>query len=222
MICGGSQQLMSLSRLPVHLQQFAYAQDLIGWGNFMLGMISSHLRAVQHSHLLSAPSLLTADDWLKQFINKLLHITHGQWIYHIPQYIQYHDSIGQIQKAERRHLLLEIDLLMHLKPEDLPEESKFLLEVDFARLRNVKLTSQQYWVHAVKAAVSAHSRKTFLQRRRQAAASGCRRATTEPPIPYGEQDDTAATSALLLSGSKRCCLGSGSTDDKSNKRRRPD
>jgi hypothetical protein len=75
---------------------------------------------------------------------------------------------------------------MHLKPEDLPEESKFLLEVDFARLRNGELTSQHYWVHAVKAAVSAHSRKSFLQRRRQAAARGRCRATITPPIPYGE------------------------------------
>lgn len=121
----------------------------------MLGMISSYLRAVQHLHLISAPSLLTADDWMKQFINKLLHITHGQWIYR--NISKYHDNIGHIRKAERRQLLLEIDRLMHLKPEDLPEESKFLLEVDFARLRNGESTSQHYWVHAVKAAVSARS-----------------------------------------------------------------
>jgi hypothetical protein len=157
-----------MSRLHVHLQQFAFAQDLIGWDNFMLGIVLSHLRAVQHSHLIGAPSMLTADDWMKQFINKLLHITHGQWIYR--NISKYHDKIGHIWKAERRQLLLEIDRLMHLSPDDLPEESKFLLEVDFARLRGGELTSQHYWVHAVKAAVSAHQRT----RRLPPVAAECR------------------------------------------------
>lgn len=128
----GSKQLSSMPRLSVHLQKFAFAQDLIGWDNFMLGMISSHLRAVQHSHMIGAPSVLTADDWMRQFINKLLHITHGQWIYR--NISKYHDQIGHVRTVEQRQLLLEIDRLMHLSPDDLPEESKFLLEVDFARL----------------------------------------------------------------------------------------
>lgn len=216
----GSKDLSSMPRLSVHLQQFAFAQDLIGWDNFMLGMISSHLRAIQHSHLIGSSSLLTVEDWLKQFISKLLHIMHGQWIYR--NISKHHDSIGQIRKTERRQLLLEIDRLMHLQPEDLPEESKFLLEVDFARLRSGELTSQHYWVHAVKAAVAAHSRKTFLHRRRQAAAGGRRRVTIEPPIPFGEHDDTTTTLPISLAGGKRRHLGSGSVDDKSNKRRRPD
>ena len=53
---------------------------------------------------------------------------------------------------------MEIDCLIHTPPEDVPEESKFLLEVDFARLRKGELTSQHYWVHAVKAAVMFNRR----------------------------------------------------------------
>jgi hypothetical protein len=78
----------------------------------MLGMVSSHLRAIQHSHLVGAPSVLTADDWMRQFINKLFHITHGQWIYR--NISKYHDQLGNVRKTERRQLLLEIDRLMHL------------------------------------------------------------------------------------------------------------
>ncbi len=51
---------------------------------------------------------------------------------------------------------------MNLTPEDVPEESKFLLEVNFAQLRTGDLTGQHYWVHAVKAVVMAGRRKTFL------------------------------------------------------------
>jgi hypothetical protein len=52
----------------------------------------------------------------------------------LQKHIEVPQKTGSIQQADRRMLLLEIDRMMHLKPEDLPEESKFLLKVDFARL----------------------------------------------------------------------------------------
>jgi hypothetical protein len=51
---------------------------------------------------------------------------------------------------------------MNLTPEDVPKESKFLLEVDFAWLRTGDLTGQHYWVHAVKA-VWQGDRKPFCR-----------------------------------------------------------
>lgn len=210
----GRTTLCSIRRVPAELRAFAFAQDQIGWDNFMMGMISYHIRAVQYSHLLGSSSLLTVDDWMKQFIGQLLHVTHGQWIYR--NISKYHDTLGQVRKTERRQLLLEIDRLIHLNPDDLPEESKFLLEVDFARLRAGDLTSQHYWVYAIKAARAAMSRKTFFRRRR-AAPFGRRRVTVGPPIPYGETDDR------LARGEKRKHGGAGSVSDKVNKRlRKPD
>jgi hypothetical protein len=95
--------------------------------------------------------MLNVDDWMSQFIGKLLHLKHGQWIYR--NISKYHEKLGSIQKAEQRDLLLEINHLIHVLPEEVPEESKFLLEVDFTRLRKGGLTTQHYWVNAVKAAV---------------------------------------------------------------------
>ena len=109
---------------------------------------------------------------------------------------------------------------MTLTPKDMPEESKFLLEVDFARLRTGDIIGQHYWVHAVKAAVMAGRRKAFLSRRRRAASSGRRRTLEQPPIPYGVADDT--TTSIKGTARKRSHGGSGSTDDASNKLRRPD
>lgn len=183
----------------------------------MLGMISYHIRSVQYSHLLTTSSLLTVDDWMKQLIGQLLHIVHGQWIYR--NISKHHDKIGSIRRADRRLLLLEIDRLMHLDPSDIPEESQFLLEVDFARLRKGELTSQHYWVESIKAALASKDRKNFLKRRR-AAPSGRRLNTAEPPFPFGRDDDTSQTSS---SGIKRRSNGAGSIQDKSNKRqRKPD
>jgi hypothetical protein len=205
--------------LPSQFHRFAFSQDMIGWDNFMLGKISMHLRPIQHSHLLCSSSMLTVDDWMKKFIDRLLHIVHGQWIYR--NVSKHHETLRLIRPTERRQLLLEIDRLASLRPEEVPEESKFLLEVDFARMVAGDVSAQHYWVHAVKAALVAGRRRTFLARRRRSAPSGRRPVLTErPPIPYGTTDDTLT--AIGLAGLKRSHGGSGSLDDKSNKRRRPD
>lgn len=94
----GNTTLCSLPRLSPEIQAFAFSQDLIGWENFMLGMISQQIRRVQYAHLLTTSSMLTVDDWMKQLIGQLLHIVHGQWIYR--NISKYHDKIGSIRRAE--------------------------------------------------------------------------------------------------------------------------
>ena len=185
----------------------------------MLGIITSTLRPLQHCHLLGSSSLLTVDDWLTQLINKLLHITHGQWIYR--NISKHHATLGMIRKTERRAMLLEIDRLAQLTPEDVPEDSKFLLEIDFSTLRYADTSTQNYWVHAVKAAVVAGSRRAFLQRRRQISTSSGRgqQSTISPPIPYGS-DDVRPTGPTVLGKHGR--HSSGDILDGSNKRRKPD
>jgi hypothetical protein len=143
--------MSSIEGLPREFLRFASSHDIIGWDNFLLGMVSMHLQPIQYSHLLALASMLNVDDWMSQFIGKLLHLKHGQWIYR--NISKYHEKLGSIQKAEQRDLLLEINHLIHVLPEEVPEESKFLLEVDFTRLRKGGLTTQHYWVNAVKAAV---------------------------------------------------------------------
>jgi hypothetical protein len=134
----GSVALSSIVGLPRDFLRFASSQDIIGWDNFLLGMASMHLRPIQYSHLLASALMLNVDNWMTQFISKVLHLTHGQWIYR--NISKYHEKLVSIQKTERRDLLLEIDCLIHVSLEEVPEESKFLLEVDFARLQNGELT----------------------------------------------------------------------------------
>eukprot|EP00956_Cyclotella_meneghiniana_P027633 scaffold62402_cov42-Cyclotella_meneghiniana.AAC.1 len=200
----GSSRLADFSNVPPEYYKFVYEQQLIGWDNFMLGQITTSLRPLQHSHLLSSPSLLTVDDWLTNLINKLLHITHGQWIYR--NISKHHATLGFIRKTERRNMLLEIDRLAQLTQEDVPEDSKFLLEIDFSSLRYADTCTQNYWVHAVKAAVVAGNM------RRQSSLRS-------PPVPYGANDARPAGATALGKHSRH---GSGDILDGSNKRRKPD
>jgi hypothetical protein len=64
------------------MRALAESQDKFGWRNFTEGYISSHLYNIQRFHLSMSNNFLNGSDWTKQFISKILHITHSQWIYH--------------------------------------------------------------------------------------------------------------------------------------------
>jgi hypothetical protein len=56
-------------------------------------------------------------------------------------------------------LLQHINSLLDLAPEDLPESSCFLLEIDFSELSTYHLETQKYWTLAVDAALKANAFK---------------------------------------------------------------
>ncbi len=45
-----------------------------------------------------------------------------------------------------------------MSPEDIPEESKFLLEINFGDLTKSHIENQQYWIIALRAAITAGRR----------------------------------------------------------------
>jgi hypothetical protein len=90
----GAVSMSSIDGLPREFLRFALSQDIIGWDNFLLGMVSMYLRPIQYSHLLVSSLMLNVDDWMSQFIGKLLHLTHGQWIYR--NISKYHDTLGSV------------------------------------------------------------------------------------------------------------------------------
>ena len=96
---------------------------------------------------------LNGTDWTKQLISRILQITHSQWIY---RNISLHDkSNGYLRNKTAEELAEEIHRLAKLQPEDLPTESKFLLEIDSGKLIKEHVETQAYWVIAVKAARKA-------------------------------------------------------------------
>ena len=140
-----------------HIRKLASSQDIIGWDHFMEGKISNLFAPVQRDYLLTSSSRLVAEDWTSQFITRLLHITHGQWLYR--NISRHHHQHGLLEDADRQALLQEIDRYMQLAPEDVPEESQFLLEIDFDDLRTASNEKKSYWVHAIRAALVAGRRK---------------------------------------------------------------
>ena len=94
---------------------------------------------------------MNGDNWVHKFVSHLLHLSHSQWIY---RNFILHDQVNGYLKLKKRHdVLLEIDLLVETDPDKIPQESQFLLDMDFDNLLNAGTDSQSYWVAARKAGV---------------------------------------------------------------------
>jgi hypothetical protein len=97
----------------------------------MEGCISTHFYFIQHYHLAFSGRYLNGSDWTKSLISKLLQITHSQWIY---QNFTPHDKLcGYLHKKKIKDIRLTIEELAETPPEEIPKESKFLLEINFEK-----------------------------------------------------------------------------------------
>jgi hypothetical protein len=101
-----NEQFTQLGYMSKKMRALADSQDKIGWRNFMEGYISSHFYNIQQFHLLMSSNYLNGVDWTKQFISKILQLTHSQWIY---RNIFLHDKRhGYLQNKQSESLLQTI------------------------------------------------------------------------------------------------------------------
>jgi hypothetical protein len=135
------------------MRSLAKSQDLNGWRNFTEGYISTHFYEIQSFHLTRSSSYLTSADWTNLFISKILQITHSQWIY---RNISLHNKRHRyLHKKKSEEILKEVEALSDLAPEDVPAESRFLLEINYTNLATFHIETQKCWTLAVRAAIHA-------------------------------------------------------------------
>ncbi len=142
-----------LGHMSPRMHSLTESQDKIGWRNFTKGYISTHFCEIQNFHLTMTSSYLNGTDWTKQFISKILQITHLQWIY--SNILLHNKSQGYIRNKQSEDLPQEINKLSDLRPEDIPKSSRFLLEINFTELTLSYIKMQAYWTLAVLAALMA-------------------------------------------------------------------
>jgi hypothetical protein len=156
----GNKPYASLGAMSPRMKALAVSQDKIGWQNFMERCISTHFYFIQHYHLALLGSYLNGSDWTKSLISKLPHITHLQWIY---QNFALHDKLCRyLHKKKLEDIRMTIEELSDTEdPEEVPEESKFLLEINFGDLNRSHIKTQQYWVIAIQAGSSRQKGQTY-------------------------------------------------------------
>ena len=136
----------------------------------MEGRVCLKIADIQQVHLSSSDSLLNTDMWMRTFISKLLHISHSQWI--LRNFMLHDNAAGYLRLKDRIELISKIAELSTTNPSVLPEESLFLLEIDTNRLAAGDLEGQDYWVHAMEAAIKARQPSVSDSRARTALRTG--------------------------------------------------
>ena len=153
----GDKPLSTMGFMSPQFKALAASQDLIGWRDFTKGHISAHFFAIQLLHLAMSSSYLNGEDWTRQFITRLLQITHSQWIFQI---ISLHDKIhSYLRNKKAEEILQQINKLLEVALEEVPEDSRFLLEINFSGLSKSRLETQTYWMIAMEAAIKAKALK---------------------------------------------------------------
>ena len=74
-------------------------QDDIGWRHFLEGMIFSDLSKIQHEYYLADWLKMTGIGWVEGLIEKLLEVTHRQWLY---RNIQVHDKVSGLKAVTHK------------------------------------------------------------------------------------------------------------------------
>jgi len=165
----GARPLSEMGFMSPQFKALAASQDIIGWREFTEGHISTHFYAIQSFHLAMSRSYLNGEDWTKQFISKILQITHAQWIF---RNISLHDKTqGYLRNKKADKILQIINEFADVPPEEIPDDSRFLLEINFTDLAKSHLETQTYWILAMEAAIKAKS----LESARGARAKRIRR-----------------------------------------------
>jgi hypothetical protein len=149
-----------MGAMSPRMKALAQSQDKIGYHNFMEGYISIHFYEMQNCHLAMSSSFLNGTNWVKQFISKILYITHSQWIFcNFSLTTTREMAISTRHKKKAEEIALELESLAGLAPEDVPANSQFLLEINFSDLIKSNLELQKYWILAINAALTAQQRQ---------------------------------------------------------------
>ena len=77
----GKKQMKRICHNIPALHKMAKEVDQLGWDNMVEGRISRELVSLQQHYLQSKAPRYNIRTWTKTFIEKLLHITHQQWLY---------------------------------------------------------------------------------------------------------------------------------------------
>ena len=151
----GKLKFAELGSFSHNLKVAAVSQDGIGWRNLMEGRISKEFYAIQCLHLSNSTSRINGDDWMKGLITRLIHISHSQWLF---RNFTLHDTqCGYKRLKDKEAVQLQITELSQTDPERIPENSRFLLEIDTEILKTSDYGTQVYWVTAMEAAWRART-----------------------------------------------------------------
>ena len=108
----------------------------------MEGKFSEYFYEMQSIHLAFGPTYLNGEDWVKKMISQVLQITNSQWIY---RHFSLHNKMrGYSRRQDTEEMMVKIETVLNIRPEETPKESQFLLEFDHGKLAQSNMHNKTY------------------------------------------------------------------------------
>ena len=144
------------------MQRLAQSMDTIGWRRFLEGMVSKEIAAIQSDTMYGGRFQISVENWTIGLVEKLLEVTHGQWLY---RNVHVHDAkAGEKAMYRKEEIRRELEHQMSLGGEGLGEEDQYLLEINLDDLEHSTGEDQAIWLLALQAARKAQQiRSSRLQ-----------------------------------------------------------
>ncbi len=166
---------------------------------------------------------------MKGLASHLMHASHNQWI--LRNFTLHDKHQGYLCLKQRKDLLREVDKLPDTPPEEVPEGSRYLLELDYSDLYHALFERQSYWVLAMRKAARragrrAHARQRASWKAHQRRSRTLTSRTTKRTPRYDFTNDNIKMErelGLLPRCNKRMSECAANAASASNKRlRKPD
>ncbi len=102
--------ILATLRLMSHaFQEVAESQDEIGWVEFLHGKVSKKICTLQGAHCILASTNTNSSDWMRQFVQQLVEISHAQWLYH--NFTLHHHVKRYLRQRTVKEICQEVELL---------------------------------------------------------------------------------------------------------------
>lgn len=162
--------LRSMSRA---FQEVAESQDGIGWDEFLHGKVTKRFRTIQNAHCILTGTNITSDDWMKHFIQRLVEISHAQWLYR--NFTLHHYAKGYLRQRTEKDINREVEVLLNTRTSEIPPESQYLMEIAYQPQPTLPPAYNAYWVLAMKTARTCLLNKEATQARQSTRRRGMAR-----------------------------------------------
>ena len=132
--------------------------DRLGWDCLLEGRVSTKWIEYARGRLEKTKNPMSPERWTKGLMDRLLKITHQQWIYR--NHKVHLLGIGGLTLKQHDEIFDRLDELMHTDPDELLPEHQYLLTVDKDEVCGGTLSEQRTWIVRMKAAKKAKMRTT--------------------------------------------------------------
>ena len=131
-------------------EMLARTHDKLGWDNFLEGRISVLLLEAYRMDADDEISPYTVQAWGRGLIEKLIRITHSQWIFR-NSHVHYKKLEG-MTKEQHLETFRRVEELMWEDPMTLLPRHRHLLEENLGELGECSTATRMYWILQVEAA----------------------------------------------------------------------